>query len=382
MAVQHGYGASIHDGLIFAYDTSDIFNSYKGEPTTNQLTNSDFQNGTSGWTFGSWDSSRYSYSIENIMGPFGEIVPALKIVRTSSDTSYAHFHQGNGGKFTSGNTYTISVYVKGSGTLGQYTQGGYSPITYNPGQFVTLSNSWQRISYTLTSQTNSLYPYWAAENITQNSPLYFVFAQSELNSHPTQYTSSTRTSTNSLVDLVGGSTPNLSGMSYDSLAIPTFDGSNDTISIPSSTLNNVSGNITLEQVLKRDSPISATPIHKEVQYTMYITSGGAISYADSSYWCYSCFGYHGNVPTGTYNHIVATRSGALVTIYLNGSIVVSQNFGGAISQTGNRLYIGSYDGSSAFFNGYIPVSKIYNRALTQTEVLQNYKKYQTRFGLS
>jgi hypothetical protein len=137
----------------------------------------------------------------------------------------------------------------------------------------------------------------------------------------------------------------------------------------------------MELVLRRDAATASTPIHKEVQYTMYITSGGAISYADSSYWCYACFGYHGNVTTGVYHHLVATKSGSLVTIYLNGSVVVSQNFGGAISQTNNTLYIGSYDGSGNFFNGYIPVSKVYNRALTAGEVTDNYNHYKTRFNL-
>jgi hypothetical protein len=216
MSVQHGFGASVSSGLIFAYDTIDTNNSYLGEPTTNLFTNPAFTSGTSGWTFGSWDSGRYTYTVENIIGPFGEIVPALKVIRTTSDTSYAHFHQYNGGKFTNGNTYTISAWVKGSGTLGQYNQGGYGPITYSPSQVTTLTNDWQRVSYTLTSQTDSLYPYWAAEGITQNIPMYFTFAQAERKDHRTPFVNTDRSITQSLVDLVGRSTVNISNVSFDS----------------------------------------------------------------------------------------------------------------------------------------------------------------------
>ena len=40
MAVRHGYGKIAGaDALVFAYDTGDTRNSYKGEPTENLLTN-------------------------------------------------------------------------------------------------------------------------------------------------------------------------------------------------------------------------------------------------------------------------------------------------------------------------------------------------------
>ncbi len=81
MAVRQGYGkVAGTDALVFAYDTGDTRNSYKGESTTNQFTNPDFSNGTTGWTFGSWDGGRYTYTTETVIGPFGKPVTALKIV--------------------------------------------------------------------------------------------------------------------------------------------------------------------------------------------------------------------------------------------------------------------------------------------------------------
>jgi hypothetical protein len=165
------------------------------------------------------------------------------------------------------------------------------------------------------------------------------------------------------------------GFDVDSLS---FDGVNDTISISNSTSNNISGNITLECWINRNASVFTAVIHKELQYTLAINANGSITYADSSLWNYASFGNHGFIPNGTFNHLVATKSGSIVTIYLNGNIVVSQTFGGAISQTNNILYIGSYDGSSGFFSGRISNTKIYNRALSASEVQQNYNAQKSR----
>ena len=44
MAVRHGYGKiEGTDALVFAYDTGDIVNSYKGEPTENIFLNPTFE---------------------------------------------------------------------------------------------------------------------------------------------------------------------------------------------------------------------------------------------------------------------------------------------------------------------------------------------------
>jgi hypothetical protein len=200
-----------------------------------------------------------------------------------------------------------------------------------------------------------------------------------------QFVNGTRSSTQGLLPLIGNTTLDLLNMSYTTPAINpqiVFDGTNDTISSPSNSSNNISGNITLELILNRNTGNQGVVIHKEVQYTIIIRSNGSISYADSSLWSYASFGNHGSILPNQNNHLLVTKNGSLVTIYLNGNVVVSQNFGGSISQTNNTLHIGSYDGSGNFFSGQIPVAKLYNRALSAGEVRQNYQHYKTRFNLS
>jgi hypothetical protein len=54
--------------------------------------------------------------------------------------------------------------------------------------------------------------------------------------------------------------------------------------------------------------------------------------------------------------------------------------GNWINNSTNVNYIGSAGGSSVF-NGNIAQTQIYNRALSSTEILQNYNATKTRFGL-
>lgn len=377
----------VEDGIVFYYDTGNTVKSYIGEPTTNQFTNSNFTNGTTGWTFGSWDGGRYLYSVENVVGPFGEVVPALKITRTSSDTSYAHFHQGNGGKYSNGNTYTLSAYVKGAGTLGQYNQGGFTPLNYNPGQFITLSSTWQRVDYTLSSQTDSNYPYWAAENITQNVPMYFVFAQSELKTHPTQYTPSSRSVTQGLLDMTRAGTINLTDVSFDSNAQMVFDGTNDTVPVNSYPAIELVDNVSIEYVYMRlaTDPILDVIANKyhSTGWELFCTTANTFALGgrngDGTYYSTSNAAYV--IENNKYYHLIAMKEGLSWRLYVNGQLYASltANTIGTWSNTG-ILQIGG-EGAGYYPSMKLPLFKIYNRVLTASEVLTNYNALKTRFGI-
>jgi hypothetical protein len=69
-------------------------------------------------------------------------------------------------------------------------------------------------------------------------------------------------------------------------------------------------------------------------------------------------------------------------LYVNGVLAAENNsVPSSLVDIGNTLNIG---GSSVNYSCYteIPVAKIYNLALTATEIQQNYKSYKTRFKLS
>ena len=67
-------------------------------------------------------------------------------------------------------------------------------------------------------------------------------------------------------------------------------------------------------------------------------------------------------------------------LYLNGDIVDTDP--STVTFTGGTaVRIAAYNDASSLFNGKIAIAQIYNRALTQQEVLQNYNATKGRFGL-
>ena len=86
------------------------------------------------------------------------------------------------------------------------------------------------------------------------------------------------------------------------------------------------------------------------------------------------------VSTGEWTHIVATRSGTALTLYIN---AVSEGTGSSsanLSDTGD-LRIGTNRGQSSFFDGKISNVKLYKgKALTASEVLQNYNATKGRYA--
>lgn len=83
----------------------------------------------------------------------------------------------------------------------------------------------------------------------------------------------------------------------------------------------------------------------------------------------------------TWNHIMLVYNGSTFKIYLNGSVVNSTVATGNITAQNYDVKIG-YDPYEAYsFAGNIALTQIYNRALSATEILQNYNATKTRFGL-
>ena len=68
-----------------------------------------------------------------------------------------------------------------------------------------------------------------------------------------------------------------------------------------------------------------------------------------------------------------------ISLFLNGGSKIT---GTNTLQTSGNVRLGSYPGGANPFNGNIGLAQIYNRALTDAEVLQNYNATKGRFGLT
>jgi hypothetical protein len=87
--------------------------------------------------------------------------------------------------------------------------------------------------------------------------------------------------------------------------------------------------------------------------------------------------------TSTWYHAVMTYNGSTVTLYINGSLYTSTSATGNISYVSNsNLNIGRKNsGDGEYISGKFPIARVYNRALSATEVAQNYNAQKQRFGL-
>ena len=91
-----------------------------------------------------------------------------------------------------------------------------------------------------------------------------------------------------------------------------------------------------------------------------------------------------SIGSNKWYNVTATRDGSFSKIYINGNEEASTSYSFVQTNLGHRLNIGNLGNTnfaSRFFNGKVTQAKIYNRALTATEVLQNYNATKSRFGL-
>jgi glucose/arabinose dehydrogenase/chitodextrinase len=74
------------------------------------------------------------------------------------------------------------------------------------------------------------------------------------------------------------------------------------------------------------------------------------------------------LPVNQWTHVAGTYDGSTLHLYVNGVLVASQAQTGALQQSGLPLHIGGDTYSGEFFTGRIDEVRIYNRALSPSEI--------------
>lgn len=391
MAVRHGYGKIAGtDALVFAYDTGDTRNSYKGEPTVNLTTDAPSQGGWSGtyevlnsftkafrfivnnfaanpgagWRSFTWDLRAYTGQSITISATVN--VPA------ASPGTFAWIMMGQGNTYTNNSGaggylgYSVtSERVYKSSTVEEHIT--WSGIIGNSG---TANQPSGHVGFTIwyNNGTPGINSYVEVSNV-----------QIEIKSHATPFVNGTRSSTQGLLDLTGNSTIDLANVSFDSNAQMFFDGTDDYIDIPNST-----------------TLFSGTQdFTVEAAYNMEGQGGGAIlgnygpGYTTNHLWFSGQYGiwldggvYAPGYPlsNGRYN-MVGTRESGVMKLYLNGVLVNSGTRSNSIATDINYRIGADVSSPNEEFTGDIYVVKAYSRALTADEVRNNYNQYRTRFNI-
>jgi hypothetical protein len=402
MAVRHGYGkVAGTDALVFAYDTGDTKNSYKGEPTTNLVTNGNFSNGKTGWGFTGTANSATSVGTYQ-----GKVALFANGLRYYNETP-GYFYQSI--NLTQGVTYTVSFkYYLLSGTLIFDPDGAY-----NGGGGLTATGRWVTYSATfVASSTNVTLNFYGDSGVY--TYYYITDIQLEQKSHATSFVNGTRSSTQGLLDLTGNRTIDISTVSFDSNAQPTLDGTDDTLStgIPLTNFPALS-NFSIECIVKIDSyPTAASPNGYGSTTKTGVLIGAAYYGGTALYWSGNSSGTACNIyayirgtdayrtagsydlTPGRYHHLVLVNdyTGGTLNLYTNGVLNGSatgptQEYNSSFTSTAGNIGISKaqVDGGGtavySYFQGNVPAVKLYSKALSADEVRNNYSLYKTRFNM-
>lgn len=88
--------------------------------------------------------------------------------------------------------------------------------------------------------------------------------------------------------------------------------------------------------------------------------------------------------TNWYQVVFTFTSGSQVC-YINGVVVGTGTTTGTLATNASGMSIGAYGGYSGthgyYYNGDQAIAKVYNRVLSQAEVLQNFNAFRGRFGI-
>ena len=171
-----------------------------------------------------------------------------------------------------------------------------------------------------------------------------------------------------------------------------FDGTNDYIILTSAITNSIytvnfwyktGGNDGTYGYFTTDSSATSKGFAMSEGGTASIT-GGALSYGNFYYYAQPTatkLTQTTLLTTNTWYNIAAVfdTSSNNIKVYINGVLDINQSISNIQTDV---VQIGRWNsGNANFINGNMASFKIYNRALTSTEVVQNYNATKSRFGL-
>lgn len=434
-----GSGPFITKGITWGFDTGvPVFSNntntryFLGRPTTNlseEVTISTYNN----------VSGNVSSVLETQVDGLGRglLFRGAEIVKQTltplDSTGVSYLTNGNnpgigvvtGGGGGSANIYTgHSIFFKP--TVPMHT----SPIFTNYSNiggwqssnlYEDVGDGWYRAYVTwFNTTTQSDGKYWAINPrqafVNQPIVIYWAgpFKESLNTSTVSPYVLTSRSNTNSLIDLSRNRTISLSTVSFDSNNKLTFDGTDDTIDtgIAMSSLSAIS-NFTFEVVMKINSYPTAASANAYNETTRAGVVLGATNYAGAAiYWAgnssgtgMSVYGFiRGNdayrntntyaLSTGQYYHLtmVNNYTSSTLTLFVNGVqysqvATATQEYNGSLISSAGNIGIckPQVDGGGtlnySYLNCEIAIAKIYNYALKPDEVTRNYTSYKKRFGI-
>lgn len=413
MGISGGPNILGKDNLSFMYDLADN-NSYKGKPGTNIATLID--------NFGTYNDTyfktNYGTEIDNIPGLGGNtLVRYINIFNDYPNSGVccpSIFGYGSGISLSGSTAYTYQLIYKttiaeGANYLYRYEYNGGTYITevglWNSTNTEDLGNGWKHAwgQFTTNASTNLgyfslfFYNYSAWHNVKVAG---ICITQGSTILRPRQFIPnlSTRSATQGLLDLTSNrKSIDISNVSYSSNADITFDGTDDQISV--GNLGSGFDTFTVEIWFKSDSVVN---YRNPIDCNWLVFNGGASGYSNigprleqnnsgnltwvvgdaAGNYSFVNLVTSGLSATPVHHAVITRTSSTSFSGYYNGDFTSNLTFSGWIGAMSNvNIGRGFSTSSERWFIGKVFSVKIYNRALSASEVKQNYNSQKSRFGL-
>ncbi len=398
------------ENLVFGYDLGDTRNSFKGKPATNILKVLNSQYSDYNQTYFKVTNGTHIVDIPTL-GP--RTVKYIDVwndyVGGSGNCCLGLFTFGTSITVTGGTDYMYQIIYKtdtgytDTNYMYHYEYGASGYLTeyglHSTSRRTHLGDGWYHAWGGFTTNASATYTntylfHYEYATLNRIQVAGVMLTQGTQVIPPDQFIGfeQTRSATQGLIDLTGNSTIDLTNVSFDSNAQMTFDGTDDIINIPAASWNILTTH-TLEAVFKANGT-GFNGYHvmfqKEGGYSGGAVYGLRALNAGGSLLAMICYDAQAAnaktlasttlVTNGQYYHVVATFDSAYNwKIYINGVLENETTLTSNPYQNSSSIFIGR--GDSRTMNGDLPIAKIYNRALTASEIKSNYNAIKGRFNI-
>jgi hypothetical protein len=403
----HGGPNIVEDGLVLSLDAANI-KSFRGEPTTNFYTNGHFSGGSGITQEG---GSNATNTIIEFLNP-GD---SPYVLEQSMGLAITEYQINLTSELASSTTYCLSGWYAESP---DYSSADGSRMFHcrafsSSGNHVALGNgigtvlqtrvingiTWKYCYTTITTPADysNIFNWYVGygEN-TYTGKRYYTNLQMELGSYPKWFVNGTRGTTvatgGGWADRSGNSNHGelINGPTYSSNGLGglVFDGTNDYISLGTSFTNGyINITVSFWVYVYSDSGRQDIVVKYPGGNGWFVYYGGGGSNIFGVDGRESSAAYFNNNTTNTYlgnnwYNVVFTKNGTNWRLYINSILDMNNTNGNGTTAFNNNGILGI---GGPLFSDYgkcnVSDVKIYNRALSASEVLQNYNATKGRFGL-
>lgn len=390
MSISHAPNI-VTNGLVLYYDMFNKNKSFVGTPTTNILSMSDWNNNMANvWSGQFWTTVTRSFETTNLLYSGINVVKGVVQGTVSGGVSYCDVNLPTG--TTAGIVYACSVWYKSNSRNGRVWSHDVTGLN-STGDAVGLTpdNQWHRAVNIFTSTTSGkVRMHLGFYEGLVGDVVYFTAPQIEQLSYASPFVNGTRSNTQSVKDLTGNSTITATSLTYASDQTFSFNGSSNYLTVADANiLSFPDQKFTFDFWVYFNNTTTPPGIVGKGQgnweYAIYSGSGGSLNFYA---WTIPGSAVYLNTTTyaaNTWYHFSWSADGTNSRLYTNGQLTgtVARSAGAAMGNGPQPVTIGAGgdSGGLRYLNGKLSNFKIYNRALTEYEIKQNFNATKGLYGL-